>query len=276
MKSIFPKVEAATRHPADSKAPPMSPEIYALLDSVPDTYWRYIARHELFSSLWQLHRQQRDNYRVLDVGCGSGGLLAYLDKHNTIKPIGVDLFPGTLPYCLLRGINGVSVADATKLPFQADAFDLVIAQDVVEHIEEDTAALAEIYRVCMPGGLALILVPAFKFLWSARDVDLHHYRRYTLGQLTQRMQAAGFNVVHRTYTDLFLLPLLYAAIAIAPRTSDGLADLDTANPPGKSGPMNPALLAISRLEAAYARLATLPFGVSAVVLARKLANSGAL
>jgi ubiquinone/menaquinone biosynthesis C-methylase UbiE len=273
MSSTSPKIKATARPSSSADAPLMSPEIYALLDAVPDTYWRYVARHELFSNLWQRHRQPRPIDRVLDVGCGSGGLLAYLAKHNTITPIGVDLFSGTLPYCLQRGINGVSVADATTLPFQADLFDLVIAQDVVEHIEDDQRAISEIYRVCTPGGLALILVPAFRFLWSARDIDLHHYRRYTLSQLTQRMQAVGFNIVHRTYTDLFLLPMLYAAIATAPRTPDGLAALDTANPPGKSGLANKGLLAISRLEATYAKYATLPFGVSAVVLARKPVSS---
>jgi ubiquinone/menaquinone biosynthesis C-methylase UbiE len=250
----------------------MSQAVYDLLNSVPDSYWRYVARHELFSNLWRCHRSQRPIHRVLDVGCGSGGLLSYLAKHHRIAPIGVDLFPGTLPYCIQRGITMVSAADATALPFGADGFDFVIAQDVIEHIEDDAGALAEIYRVCAPGGLALILVPAFRFLWSARDTALHHHRRYTLSQLTQRVQKAGLDLIHSTYTDLWLLPLLFAAIAVAPRTPDGLADLDSEAAPGKSGLTNQALLAISRLEAAYAIYARLPFGVSAVVLAQKPAR----
>jgi SAM-dependent methyltransferase len=264
-----PQEEQTANDSSQLTHPPMNPEMYALLDSVPDTYWRYVARHELFANLWRQHREKNPNYRVLDVGCGSGALLAYLAKRARLTSVGVDLFPGTLPYCVQRGVSAVSAADATALPFRANLFDFVIAQDVIEHIEDDARALDEIYRVCVPGGLALILVPAFDFLWSARDVGLHHFRRYTLGQLTQRVQTVGFNLVHRTYTDLFLVPLLWGAIVTAPRTADGLADLDSDAAPGKSGIINQALLAVSRLEASYANRATLPFGVSAVVLVRK-------
>jgi len=271
MTLVSQETESTTthHHPSSTKPPPMNPKMYALLDSVPDTYWRYVARHELFANLWQQHREQQPKYRVLDVGCGSGALLAYLAKRAKLTSVGVDLFPGTLPNCIQRGINAVSAADATALPFRANLFDFVIAQDVIEHIEDDARALDEVYRVCAPGGLTLVLVPAFEFLWSARDVGLHHYRRYTLNQLAQRVRTAGFDLVHRTYTDLFLVPLLWGAIVTARRTPDGLADLDSDAAPGESGMTNQALLAVSRLEAAYAQRATLPFGVSAVVLARK-------
>jgi SAM-dependent methyltransferase len=251
----------------------MNPEIYALLDTALATYWRYVARHELFARWWNRYRRPRNTYRVLDVGCGAGNLLAYLARRASAFPVGIDLFPDTLPYCVRRGIDAVSAADATALPFQGDLFDLVIAQDVVEHIEDDLSALREIHRVCAPGGLAFVLVPAFAFLWSARDVRLRHYRRYTIEQIVRRFQMAGFIPIHRTYTDLFLLPLLWAAIAAAPRTPDGLADLDAGGAPGKSSLLKQALLAISRLEAELAYHAHLPFGVSAVVLGYKPISS---
>jgi methionine biosynthesis protein MetW len=247
----------------------MNPQIYALLDTVLETYWRYVARHELFAKWWSRYRQPRNRFRVLDVGCGTGNLLAYLAKRTAIAPAGIDLFPNTLPYCRRRGIDAVGAADATALPFRADMFDFVIAQDVIEHVEDDVRALQEMYRVCAPGGMALVLAPAFTFLWSARDVRLHHYRRYTLNQIAQRLYEAGFEVIHRTYTDLFLLPLLWAAITVAPRTPDGLADLEAEGTPGASWLLNQALLAVSRLESIFAYHACLPFGVSAVVLGRK-------
>jgi SAM-dependent methyltransferase len=258
---------------AGDNLPPMNPEIYALLDTVLETYWRYVARHELFSRWWSRYRRPNTTYRVLDVGCGSGNLLAYLTRYVPMAPVGIDLFPDTLPYCVQRGIDAVSAADATALPFRANIFDLVIAQDVVEHIEDDSLALREIHRVCAPGGLALVLVPAFMFLWSARDIRLRHYRRYTLDQIAGQFQEAGFDLIHRTYTDLFLLPLLWAAITLAPRTPDGLADLKAEGTPGASWLLNQTLLAVSRLEALLAYHAYLPFGVSAVVLGRKAIDS---
>src|SRR5262245_36898005 len=112
----------------------MNPEIYALLDTVVETYWRYIARHALFAKWWARYRQPDTIYRVLDVGCGTGNLLAYLARRTTMSPVGIDLFPATLPYCVRRGISAVGAADATALPFRANMFDFVIAQDVVEHV----------------------------------------------------------------------------------------------------------------------------------------------
>jgi ubiquinone/menaquinone biosynthesis C-methylase UbiE len=268
MEGPKPTVHSPELQGSTTAKPVMAPHIYELLDALPDTYWRYKTRHELFFNLWQHHCRKRSNYQVLDIGCGSGGLLAYLIKRAHILPVGVDLFSDTLPYCQRRGINSVSAADAIALPFCNNCFDFVIAQDVIEHIEDDNRALSEIHRVCAVGGMALILVPAFNSLWSTRDIRLHHYRRYTLDQIAQRVHAAGFMLIRSTYTDLFLLPLLKIAIAIAPRTLDGVADISVDSPGGASL-INSVLLAISRIEAAFAQRIDLPFGVSAIILARK-------
>jgi ubiquinone/menaquinone biosynthesis C-methylase UbiE len=249
--------------------PPMAPQIYDLVDALADTYWRYAARHKAFAQLWRRYRQPKTHYKVLDVGCGTGGLLGYLVKQVPMLPVGIDLFAGALPYCCRRGLNAVSVANATALPFDDALFDFVVTQDVIEHVEEDHIALIEIHRVCAPGGLVLVLVPAFQFLWSARDVRLNHYRRYTIHQIAQVIEASGFIVLHRTYTDLWLLPFLWAAIMIAPRTADGLADLASDAAPGQTRWINSVLLMISRIEAVFASYVGLPFGVSAVVLACK-------
>lgn len=245
----------------------MESYIYELQHTLTDSYWRYVARHRLFLELWRMHRQQRLAYGVLDIGCGAGSLLSYLAKHATILPVGVDMAPGTLPYCRQRGVSAVSAADATALPFAAGTFDLVVAQDVIEHITEEGVALAEIERVLLPGGLAMILVPAFSFLWSTRDIRLHHCRRYTLGQISQAVSSVGLEPIRCTYLDLWLLPLLWLAVACAPRV-DGIPDLGS-DAPGKSQVANSILLAVSRAEAFLAKHLRLPFGVSALVFARK-------
>lgn len=248
--------------------PLMEAHLYDLIDSMNDVYWRYIARHEIFLHLWEKYREVKDEYSVLDIGCGAGNLLAYLNRRSRINPVGIDMFSGVLAGCKRRDIHSVSVADAVHLPFPTNHFDFAIAQDVVEHIEDDKAAVSEIFRVCAPGGLTLILVPAFQQLWSTRDVKLHHYRRYTLPQLETLISEAGFLIEHRTYTDMFLYPLLLAAIITAPKTSDGVANI-TAESPGSSALLNKALLAVSRLEKQAIIRTGLPFGVSAVVMARK-------
>ncbi len=252
----------------------MDAHIYELLNSIPDTYWRYVARHDLFSRLWRRYRGRLIGggaYDVLDVGCGSGGLLAALrdrEPVGSVRCFGADLYLPALGHCGARGIRGAAAGDATALPFRGEAFDLVVSQDVLEHIPDDAAALAEAYRVCKPGGLALLLVPAFQSVWSTRDIRLHHCRRYRLPQLADRIGRVGFRPVHQTYTDCFLLPPLWLAVKLARRDSEGRADI-AVDAPGGTGLLNRLLTHWSGVESLIARKIGLPFGVSALVLARK-------
>jgi SAM-dependent methyltransferase len=251
----------------------MAAGVHAVLDRLPETYWRYVARHDLFVRLWERHRAPRARYCVLDVGCGAGGVLAYLAARAPVTPVGLDLVPEALAYCRRRGLRALGIADAVALPIRSESADLVIAQDVVEHVADDAALLADVARVCRPGGLALVVAPAHRALWSTRDVRLGHHRRYTLGQLVERVRGAGLEVVHRTYLDLFLVPLLGIAVALAPRTPDGVPDLPF-EAPGGSGLLNRLLLALSRVEAAVALRAALPLGVAALVLGARPPSPG--
>jgi SAM-dependent methyltransferase len=243
----------------------MARHLHEVLNELPQTYWRYAARHELFLRLWERHRQPRSRYRVLDVGCGSGSLLAYLAARAPVTPVGMDLFPGALTHARRHGLHPLSVADAAALPIRGECVDLVLAQDVVEHVADDAALLANAARVCVPGGLALVAAPAFQALWSTRDVRLGHHRRYRLARLAERVRAAGFELLHRTYLDLFLVLPLGAAVALAPRSADGVPHLPF-EAPGGSGFVNRALLTVSRAEAAVALRLGLPVGVTALVL----------
>jgi SAM-dependent methyltransferase len=242
----------------------MDPSLHTLLDQLPETYWRYVVRHEFYRRLWERHRAPRSRYVVLDIGCSAGGLLAYLAARGPVIPVGLDVVSDGLALARRRGVRAVSLADASALPVRAASVDLAIAQDVVEHVADDVGLLAGMARICRPGGLALIVAPAHRALWSTRDVRLGHYRRYTLAELVARVAAAGFAIRHRSYLDLFLVPLLRIAVALAPRTPDGVPDVSVA--PGGRGLANQLLTAISRLEAAVALRATLPTGVAALVL----------
>jgi ubiquinone/menaquinone biosynthesis C-methylase UbiE len=249
----------------------MAPHLYGVLDRLPSTYWRYVARHRLFLRLWERYRAPRPRYRVLDVGCGPGGFLEYLSARTAIDPVGVDLYPEALAYGRRRGLRALCVADAARLPFRDERFDLVVAQDVVEHVADDVALLEGLARVCEPGGLALVVAPAGTALWSTRDVRLGHHRRYTLDELTARVGDAGFRLLHRTYLDLWLLPVLRAAVAVARRTPDGIPDLPH-EAPGGVGVLNAVLRGVSRAEAALTLRVSLPLGVSALVLGARPAR----
>jgi SAM-dependent methyltransferase len=246
----------------------MDDNFYRLLNEIPETYWRYVARHELFLGLWRKFRARKDRHRVLDVGCGTGALLSYFCQRENIEPIGVDLFLDTLHHCRTRGINRVAAADATRLPFPDGAFDFVITQDVMEHVPDEAKMADELHRVCAPGGLVLVLVPAHKWLWSTRDIRLHHCRRYQLSRLKKVVAKTGLEPVHATYTDSFLIPPMWACLKLAKKTPEGVPDL-TADAPGNAGIVNAVFRAVARTEAGFARRMGIPTGVAATVLARK-------
>jgi putative flippase GtrA len=92
------------------------------------------------------------------------------------------------------------------LPFADGAFDLVTTLDVLEHIDDDVAALAEVRRVLRPRGLLLAAVPAFMFLWGKQDEVSHHQRRYTARTLRRALGEAGFEVDRTSYFNTVLFP----------------------------------------------------------------------
>ena len=119
--------------------------------------------------------------------------------------------------------------DATRLPVAPSSLDLVVAFDVLEHIDDDKAAVSAIFESLRPGGAFLVAVPCDPRLWSAHDVAVGHVRRYTRRELVDPCSGAGFDVV----TVRSWMVLLRPAVALRRRSSSG-SDLDA--PPGGSTP----------------------------------------
>lgn len=92
----------------------------------------------------------------------------------------------------------------TDLPFKDNQYDLVCAFDVIEHVENDVKAIDEMIRVCKPGGHIAITVPAYMFLWGPHDLVNHHFRRYTLNQLTTLIQQHQGTIIYKTYFNSML------------------------------------------------------------------------
>ena len=122
------------------------------------------------------------NATVLDIGTGTGSNLRMLREEEYRNVTGIDLNPLAVNYCLAKGFTSVLSGDATRLPFAEGQFDIVLATDTIEHIDDDRKALQEIHRVLVPGGHALIVVPAFASLWGLQDIVAQHKRRYRTGR----------------------------------------------------------------------------------------------
>ena len=195
--------------------------------------------------------------RVLDAGCGTGRNLVEFGRLGPAS--GVDASETAVEFCRRRGLDGVQLGRLEALPFDDRSFDLLLACDVLEHVVDDAPALAELRRVAAPGAHLLITVPAYHWLWSKHDVQLHHHRRYTLRELRIRARAAGWEPIADSYFMTILLPAVAAT-----RLLDRVTGRTPASDLNRTPPLlNAAFEAPARAEAALiARGARLPAGVS--------------
>ena len=151
--------------------------------------------------------------RLLDAGCGTGRNLV---EFGALGPAtGVDPSPEAVELCRRRGLNEVQCAGVEDLPFGPGEFDLLLACDVLEHVRDDGVALKELLRVADVGGNLIITAPAYQLLWTDHDVQLHHFRRYTMATMRTRVTQAGWDVVYATYFNSILLPAVAAARVVS-------------------------------------------------------------
>jgi SAM-dependent methyltransferase len=235
--------------------------------SFEEWYWWHRGRQNVVCRILQRYAPPRA--RILDVGCGTGATSAALRRFGDVR--GLDMGLAALRHASARGLV-VALGSAENLPVGDAQFDVVVALDVLEHLDDDRRALDEIRRVLRPGGVFLATVPAYPFLWSSHDEALGHRRRYRRAQLRERISAAGFQIALCSYIMASVLP-----IAIVVRLAERLRP---PRGPSQSGyvmlprPLNDLLTAVVSLGGWLLRVMELPFGLSVIAVARKPGGSG--
>ena len=203
--------------------------------------------------------------RILDAGCGSGRNMIELNRHGTVT--GVELSPTSASLAQDRNAGQVLTCSVLDMPFAEDSFDLAVSLDVIEHLDDDLAALRELRRVVAPGGALLVTVPAYQWLWSGHDEINHHRRRYTRRSLHDVAERAGWRQVRTSYFNSLLLP-----IAIILRVLDRVSRKTTESSLDLWVPPEPANWLLERpldLEArVIARGGRIPAGLSLLTLFR--------
>jgi ubiquinone/menaquinone biosynthesis C-methylase UbiE len=178
---------------------------YDLMDAAEDRMWWYRALHtRLFAVLADVRGS------VLDAGCGTGGLLARLRaRRSDLALIGLDWAEAACRRAAAKSGVPIARGSANALPFADAAFDAVIAADMLCHRAVDPGrALSELSRVLRPGGRLIVNMPAYAWLLSAHDRQVHNVRRQTAGQLAALLREAGFRQVRARYWNGLLLPLM--------------------------------------------------------------------
>jgi SAM-dependent methyltransferase len=228
-----------------------------------DRYWWFVSRRELVLDLVRGLGTPADA-RILDVGCGTGATASALRAFGRVQ--GVDCSPLALECCARRGLSEIQLGKAEKLPQTSESIDVIVATDILEHLDDDLAALAEFRRVLKPGGHAVVTVPAYQALWSEHDEALMHRRRYVARLLDQRIKQARLETVRLTYALSFLLPLALGRLRKRAPRAGRIAE---AQVPALPEALNSALIRFQRLETALLRRMNLPWGLSVVAVIRK-------
>jgi SAM-dependent methyltransferase len=205
--------------------------------------------------------------RILDAGCGSGRNMVELARRGTV--CGVELAEASIAAARARDLGPVLPGSLDEpLPFDDGCFDLAVALDVLEHVEDDRGALRELARVLVPGGRLLVTVPQYGWLWGEHDVLSHHHRRYTRAMLLGRAAAAGLAAERVTSFNAALLAPIAGARLLqrARRRTAPFSDLGRT----PQGVVNGALERVLRREAAVLRgWRDLPVGVSLLAVLRR-------
>jgi SAM-dependent methyltransferase len=232
-----------------------------------DGYWWFVARRELVRDWVARYGPSRADLRILDVGCGTGATLSVLEELG--QAIGIDSSAEALGFCRKRKHRRLILARAEDLPTATNSVDVITALDLLEHIEDDAKAARQLAEALRPGGLLLVTVPAYRWLWSGHDEALDHVRRYEAARLREVLLEAGLEIERFTYVITGLL-LPIAVLRLLQR----IAPKEKRHPqtafiiPPKF--VNRLLIALLRLESRWLKRYNLPVGVSLVAAARKV------
>lgn len=279
----------------------MQPAEYVQMVAVQDHHWWFEAKRRTVDALLARYgvgdSVASSAGRVLEVGSGTGAMVDVMTGFG--RMFAADAY---LPALRLMREHRPAAADVVpvganllSLPFGEASFALVGCFDVLYHqrVGDVGAALAELHRVCEPGGYVVITDSAFSFLRSSHDVATHAARRFRLPDLTTPLESSGFTIEHASYFHTLLFPVA-AAFRLAKRALQGSPVLQGSPPArgaGESGEanggagagdvpahsdlapvapwVNAVLLSIYRLETPLTVRFRMPFGVSLLILARR-------
>jgi len=242
----------------------MDISLYRKFFEIQQKHWWFVVKKAIILDTISRTRHPGAPVSTLDIGCGAGLMLDALAKRG--PTCGMDMSDEAIRFSqeIFKGtIKKGSLPD--DVPYDAESFTLITALDVIEHVEEDVAALRRLKTLLVHDGVAVITVPACMSLWSAHDVINEHKRRYTEKELVAKLTEAGFVIEQISYFNTLLFPIVYVVRKLNNLLGrDGASDVEM---PGNI--VNWILTMIFGLEKYLLRYIWLPFGVSILAVVRK-------
>lgn len=228
-----------------------------------DSFWWYRGLHARVLSQARACLAGRGMARILDAGCGTGGMAARLASLGPVTAL--DLSPHALSFAARRSLSRLARATVERLPVEGGSFDLVVSLDVLGQAEVDPeTAVREMARVLCPGGHLILNLPAGPSLLSEHDRQVGNLRRFDRRQARDLLVRAGLEADRIACWNSLLFPVCALVRLYRRRRSDGASELTM--PPGI---VNAALTAVLQLEARLATRVSFPCGLSILVVAHR-------
>jgi SAM-dependent methyltransferase len=235
---------------------------YAIESKVEQSHWWFVIRRKLIASIIRKQAIASDA-PILDIGTSTGTNLRMLKELGFSNYCGLDSSEEAIRWCAEKGLGVVRKGDVCDMPFEDATFDLVLATDIIEHVDDDAKALDEIRRVLKPRGRLIVTVPAFESLWGLQDDVAHHKRRYRKQQLLDLLRGTGLQSMESFYFNY----LLFVPIWLARRVIDLFQIKLRSENEVNNGFLNAVLKAIFWLDIKTAPWVRIPFGVSILLVA---------
>jgi SAM-dependent methyltransferase len=243
----------------------MERDEYARMDAAEDGMWWYRAIHANLLDVLCRHPGPPAGI-VLDAGCGTGGLLRRIRQERPdLWLLGIDVDAAAAARAAANTALPVAVASVDALPFADRSMGVIFSADVLYHRRVDPErALAEAFRCLRPGGVHVVNVPAYRWLASSHDRLIHGTRRYTRGELSALLVAAGFRHVEAGYWNCLPFPIMVLRRKLLPPKAGGSHVVEL------PGPLETVLSMVMALERGIAKTGLrYPFGGSVLAFAVK-------
>jgi SAM-dependent methyltransferase len=241
---------------------------FGTLPQVEGRHFWFVARREIIFDACQRFIPDLAGRRMFDIGCGSGGLLAFLASRGVPVSGACDAYPQALALARRQLDAPLVLLDEGRWPsLAAGSQSLVGLFDVLEHLDDDRGVLAWLHSVLEPGGVLVLTVPAHPFLFDEADELAQHRRRYTRSELAAKLREAGFELRRLTHFMASLVPAMLALRALGRLVGGKEVRARRDRELSVIPLLNPLLLGLLRLEGRWIRHAPLPWGASLLAVA---------
>lgn len=246
----------------------MDAKLYKEFSEINESHWWFLGRMKILESVFKKflgEKEKGGEMQILDVGCGTASYFKSLEKFGNVA--GTESSQEVIDELKKRGYkNSFFRAELPGMKL-GRTFDCICAFEILEHIEEDKKAIADICAHLNNGGLFIGTVPAFKWLWSRHDELAHHKRRYAGYELKNKLEEAGFKVVKISYYNTFLFPIAASVRLLKKTILKNIAPVSDFT--ATAGPLDKIFENVFASERHWLKRFNFPFGFSLLFVAEK-------